>query len=278
VESPGSSSEAVTERLGRIENLLEEQGQRLNDLLQYGVSAAVPTGIPFPPLYLPPELASQSPATTSVRSSSGQETVYADPQFLIPQDHSTSANSLLTLPQVKYLVGDYPRSYFLDIEAALPLPPQLGVLNVEFPTWANLNPGYLDSLAENYFSTVHPNHPLFTRQTFLQWKLQIYSTGPSETLQTAICYCVWALGAIASKEHMFISPEEQIERDKLAITFFQPALRMMLLSSLWAFKPSLELCKALLLAGSFFAYLGRPLHNAKMVLLASRHFLHHLDE
>ena len=281
VDSPTSSTEALAERLARIEALLEHQGQQLSDLVHVsGAAVTQTTAFALPPLYLPPELAAHSPASVSARSSQGLEPPGFDhlTQFLIPREHSTAANTLLSLPQVRYLVGDYPRTYFADIEQALPLPPQLDYLHATPPVWPALNPPLLDTLAENYYAVVHPNHPLFNRQVFQQWKILVYENGLSDTMESAICCCVWALGAMVCRDDVFTTPSEQLERDELALNFFQPALRLILHRSTWTFKPNLEICQALLLAGTFFSHTGRPLHNAKMVNLASNHFLQLLDE
>lgn len=276
-DSPLASPDAVSARLARIEAILERHGQQLNSLTP-GTADSSSSG--FPPLSLPSVSNYTPPAADFVRSLLEPEALPSNDnaQFLIPSGHTTSVSSLLAMPQVRHLVGDYDKDFFYDLESRQPLPPQLDLLHVSQPNWPPLNPSTIGSLAENYFAAVHPHNPLFSKQSYRGWEAIIYENGPSESLETAICYSVWALGALVSKEPGPISLDEQAERDSLALTFFQPALRLTLYHSIWAFKSSLVICQALLLVASYFSHTGRPLHNAKMVHLAARHFFVLLEE
>lgn len=57
------------------------------------------------------------------------------------------------------------------------------------------------------------------------------------------------------------------------MSLFQPALRLLLKWTVWGFQPSLPICQALVLAASFFAHLGRPLHSWRMAYFASHNFI-----
>jgi len=275
-DTPLGSPDAVSIRLARIEAILERQGQQLNHLTQ-GTSQP---GKTFSSSSLPPVSGFAPPAAESVRSLFEPEGFAStdSAQFLIPSGHTTSTGSLLAMSQVRHLVGDYSDDVFFEIESRHPLPPQLDLLHVSQPNWPPLNPSIINTLADNYFAVVHPNNPLFSNHSYRAWEATIYEKGPSESLESANCYCVWALGALVSRDAGALSPNEQAERDNLALSFFQPALRLILYHSIWAFKPSLEICQALLLAASYFSHTGRPLHNAKMVYLAARQFFVLLEE
>ena len=275
-DSPLGSPDAVSVRLARIEAILEQQGQQLNSLTQ----GAGQSSVAFPHQALPSAPGYTPPAAESFRSFLDTEGLPPNDsaQFLIPSGHTTSLSSLLAMAQARHLVGDYDQDFFFEIESRQPLPPQLDLLHVSQPSWPPLNPSTISSLAENYFAVVHPHLPLFSKQSYRAWEATIYENGPSEFLESAICYSVWALGALVSRDAGTLSPEEQAERDSLALTFFQPALRLTLYHSIWAFKSSLDICQALLLVASYFSYTGRPLHNAKMVSLAARHFFVLLEE
>ncbi|KAB5511620.1 hypothetical protein GE09DRAFT_1180080 [Coniochaeta sp. 2T2.1] len=273
-----SSPSAVVERLTRIEALLEEQSQRLDDLARGGGQDS--PGLPSPratrsallPLEVShfPQIAAASPSSASNRSQEHLLDRHLEQaHFLIPYDHSTSANSLLAWPQVKAMIGDYPEDYFFTIERSLPLPPCLELPNdnpegSQLPAINPSNSNVLESFTRNYFSVVHPNFPLFTHQEFRQWQANLYEQGPEDTPETAICLCVYALGCLVSPGDDHVDISEQAEKDELALQFSQPALTIILRHTVWGFRPRMEICRALILASSYFAHLGRPLHSWKM--------------
>jgi hypothetical protein len=121
---------------------------------------------------------------------------------------------------------------------------------------------------------VHPNFPLFTREQFRCWHADLYEHGPENTPHTAICLCVYALGCLATPGDDPVDIEVQAKKDQLALQFFQPALRIILRQVVWGFRPTMEICQALILASSYFAHLGRPLHSWKMALYASYKFIY----
>ncbi len=57
--------------------------------------------------------------------------------FLIPRDHSTSANSLLTCAKIRNLLGEYPNDYFFNWKS-LPLPPALDISRAGADDWPAL--------------------------------------------------------------------------------------------------------------------------------------------
>ena len=260
------------ERLTRIEALLEEQGQRLSDLALGAESSYAPSRSSLQPMPSP-SLVSASPASATSRTLEGHD-IHADQaQFLIPYDHNTAAVSLLSLPIVRSLAGDYPKSYFYDIEETFPLPPPLDLIHQDPIAWPPApDPGTLELLTDVYFAAVHPTYPLFTRQYFKSLYSSVLENGLTETPETAICLCVWALGCI------FVSSTTPSARpprdfDGLGLVFFKPALRLILSRTVWGFTPDVQICQALLLAASYIAHLGRPLHSWKMVHYASHKFL-----
>jgi hypothetical protein len=196
-------------------------------------------------------------------------------QFLIPYDHSTSANSLLSWAGVRSFVGDYPKDYFFNIEERLPLPPTLDLLydspdRGQFP---NLDANLVESFTQNYFSVVHPNYPLFSPQRFRELQAHLYEHGPKDKPETAICLSVYALGCLVSPSDTGVNGDVQTRKDQLALQFFGPALRIAIRRTIWGFQPTMEICQALILCASFFAHLGRPLHSWKMSLYASQKFM-----
>ncbi|KAI0888980.1 uncharacterized protein GGS22DRAFT_65574 [Annulohypoxylon maeteangense] len=257
-----SSPTAVIDRLARIENLLEHQSQQINHLSTRSSPLSYPTSqadyfatYQQPSEYLPSTSAAIDPQLDS-------------PQFLIPKNHATLPITLLSLPMVRDLIGEYPRDYFFEIEEKLPLPGLLGKLYDSPLVWPSIDADTLDVLSENYFRNVHPHHPLFTPAMFKAWQDELIQEKGMEEIGTAICFCVYALGTICSN-----TAGDYDNDEALGIQFFQPALRIILHKLVWEFRPSINLCQALLLAASYFAHLGRPLHSWKMAQFSSRMFL-----
>jgi len=276
-----SNPSAVVERLTRIEALLEAQGLRLDDIAR---GTHFPPGLSSPPatrsalqpldVSCSPGPAGASPAPLSHQSEEARlDTRFEQAQFLIPYDHSTSANSLLASPYIKALIGDYPKDYFFTIEQSLPLPNCLNIPNNIPEYLPALSPDVLESLVQNYFSVTHPNFPIFTYQEFRQWHGYLYEHGPEDSLETAICLCVYALGCLVTPGDDHVDTEVQARKNELGLRFFQPALRIIVRNTVWGFRPSIKICQALILAASYFAHLGRPLHSWKMVVHASQNFI-----
>ncbi|KAI1386410.1 uncharacterized protein F4822DRAFT_315724 [Hypoxylon trugodes] len=257
-----SSPTAVIDRLTRIESLLEHQSQQINQLstrsspISYSASQA-----DYFPTY-------QQSSEYLPSTSAGIDPQLDSPQFLIPKNHATLPSTLLSLPGVRDILGEYPRDYFFEIEEKLPLPGLLGRLYDSPLVWPSLDLKCLDTLAENYFRNVHPHHPLFTPNMFKAWQARLIEEKDMEEIGTSICFCVYALGTICSDEDGTYENDEA-----LGLHFFQPALRIMLHKLVWEFRPSICLCQALLLAASYFAHMGRPLHSWKMAQFSARIFL-----
>ncbi|EPE08662.1 zinc c6 finger domain protein [Ophiostoma piceae UAMH 11346] len=213
-------------------------------------------------------------------------------QYIIPRETSTTANSLLSMPEVAFFISraagvhskdatrgcpDLPLSqtHFYDIEARLPLQEELhlfyslGLSNTAWPLpiTDTARTDTIGNYVSAYFANVYPNTPLINIVQYAELSEGMFATDDGteseRSIQTAICLTIWALGALVSgktRDH---------ERD--ALLYFQPAFIIIQHHALWEFgPPSLAVCQALLLAASYFAHVGRPLYNARMVYLAGR--------
>ncbi|KAI1503880.1 hypothetical protein F5X99DRAFT_79054 [Biscogniauxia marginata] len=261
-----ASPSAVIDRLARIETLLEQQSYQINQLNPRSSPGSYPpsqtdyhTELPQQHDYMP---------STALELDLGPESL----QFLIPRNHATLVTTLLSVPLVRDLLGEYPRDYFYQIEENLPLPGHLSNIfdsPLIFPT---LDPIILDRLAESYFRHCHPHHPLFTPQTLKAWQTQLLEARQLDTIGTSICFCVYALGAICSSQE-----GSQKRNEILGLEYFQPSLKIVLRELIWSFRPKVDTCLALALAASYFSHLGRPLHSWRMAQFASRMFLTFVD-
>ncbi|KAI1265604.1 hypothetical protein F5Y18DRAFT_426696 [Xylariaceae sp. FL1019] len=244
---------AVIDRLSRIEALLEQQSRSIHQL------NSQPSHSPYSAT-LSDEVCRFMPLdmNTSLETT----------QFLIPQNHATVATTLFSIPQVRDLIGTYPRDYFTRIEEKLPLPRLLDDFQDGPLILPNLDQGCLDTLANDYFQYAHPHHPLFTRKTLGRWQAELLERQDTRSIRTAICLSAYALGTISSCH----SENAEIP-ETLGLEYFQPAFKIIIKSVFLGFEPSIECCQALLLAASYLACLGRPLHSFKMIHFASRTFL-----
>lgn len=195
------------------------------------------------------------------------------PTFLIPKGHTTLATTLLSVPKIRDVLGDYPRDFFYSVEENQPLPEPLRNPQRDRRGWPPLRQNVLNKLSDNYFLHVHPHHPLFSRNTFRIWQAKLLKKEPVEDAAAAICLCVYALGAITSPQ----ASAEMASDEVLGMGFFRPALAIVLHEYTWNFKPDLAICQALLLAGSYFSHLGRPLHSWRMAFFASQRFLNFME-
>ncbi|KAI0520937.1 hypothetical protein F5B22DRAFT_57517 [Xylaria bambusicola] len=258
-----SGPAAVIDRLSRIEAILEQQSQQIYQL------NIRPSQSPNPS----PHPTSQSDHLSErqsdffIRLPGDPDTSLESSSFLIPKNHGALATTLLALPQVRDIIGEYPRDYFFQVEEQLPLPGILDRIHDGPLTWPLLDPGTMDILAASYFQHVHPHQPLFTPRTFRSWQTRLLDHD-LDGITTSICLCVYALGAMSSTQG-----GHQKAPETLGLEYFQPALKMIVRDVLWEFRSSISMCQALLLASSYFAHLGRPLHSLRMGHFASQLFL-----
>ncbi|EFW98927.1 c6 zinc finger domain containing protein [Grosmannia clavigera kw1407] len=238
-----SSNEALAERLGRIEALLEEQNQRLREFAGApgtvsGGHVALPYGTSVP--YLNSTEAA-SYARQAQAQAQAQEPVPAHDhvQFLIPIDHTTAPNTLLSLAVVQQALsniadrrgdtsqarlrgrgsrgsGSGSRStsargrstgHRAPVPVATPLAsPRFGFPRTYFYEIERAQP-LPTGLDVNYFMMVHPAAPLFRRSEFGVWAAQAAQAFEPDTgaagggsIEKAICLCVWALGCLAPRQ------------------------------------------------------------------------------
>ncbi|KAI8629575.1 hypothetical protein F5Y19DRAFT_86161 [Xylariaceae sp. FL1651] len=258
VEETGPT--AVIDRLSRIEALLEQQSQQIYQLNVRSSQS------PYPPSQSDYVSEKQSDAMRSMPIDFDASLEAS--QFLIPKNHATLATTLLSFPQVRDVIGEYPRDYFFQVEEKSHLPGLLDHFHDGPLILPALDPGVLDPLITSYFQHAHPHHPLFTSRTLRTWHMRFLEAQDLDGIGTSICLCVYALGTLCSAQN-----SHQKGNETLGLEYFQPALKIIIREVVWGFRPSIQACQALLLAGSYFAHLGRPLHSLRMVQFASRLFL-----
>lgn len=217
------------------------------------------------------------PATSPAISNMSLELLKStyETQFLIPHGHSATLLGLLSLPALRCIVGDLPKSHFFDLEETDALPRPLDLFQSNPIHWPSLDDvEHLQGLADAYFSDVSAHLPLLTRQSYEEIQNRLLTAGPSQDVETAICLCVWALGSMARNALKPAVPENAVDLSQdLGIHFFSVALRIIVSKTVWALKPSPRVCQALMLAATYFSYLGKPLYSWRMIHFASQMLL-----
>ncbi|KAH6659347.1 hypothetical protein BKA67DRAFT_11318 [Truncatella angustata] len=263
-----ASPAAVADRLSRIEALLEQQSQQLRQLS----TSSTPTNVSVIPFDF-----TQSPLLPQATEFNEFPVFPQDniesPTFLIPKGHTALTTTLLSVPHIQEEVGGYARDFFYKIEETQPLPASLGAASDDRQTWPPLRQNMLNKLSDSYFQNVHPHQPLFSASTFELLQSKLLKNERMADTEAAICLCVYALGAITTSAASIPGASSQV----LGLGFFKPALAIILYEYTWNFKSDLSVCQALLLAGSYFSHLGRPLQSWRMVFFASQRLLQNME-
>ena len=256
----------MVDRLSRIEALLEQQSQQLHHLSTHSspvFSPAQRSGS-FPLIC---QNASSYPEPPFLSADEPQD----NPQFLIPTGISPISD-LFLVPGVREQLGGYPRNFFFTIEQNHAFQRAVDPFSAGHVSWPALPENTANNLANSYFLHVHPHQPLFCPDLFSVWQSKIIQNVSEYDIEAAICLCVYALGTITTH-----NPRNEEDEAALGLQFFSPALQIILHIYTWSFQPRLLTCQALLLASTYFGYLGRPLHRGRMAYFAARMFLDHLD-
>ncbi|KAK7998139.1 alcohol oxidase protein [Apiospora arundinis] len=259
---------AVVDRLSRIEALLEQQSQQLQQLSVHSSPAFSPAqrSGSFPLLY-------QNTSSYSELPRPPEDNPQDTHHFLIPIGVCLTSD-LFSAPGVQEQLGEYPRNYFFSIEQKNALPSIIDPLNVGHMRWPVLSESVANELVNSYFLHIHPHQPLFSTDAFGAWQRKASQNVPGYDIEVALCLCVYALGTIAAHTHNLEGEENE---STLGAEYFRTALQVILHNYTWSFKPDLITCQALLLASTYFGYLGQPLHCWKMAYLATRMFLDYLE-
>ncbi len=190
-----------------------------------------------------------------------------DPPLTIPLGHQTSTSSLLTLPQMRSLVGDFADEFLFLVEENRPR-----LLSFEYDAAGQdkmdtqnlrLEKSVTDDYLERYLTLVHPYRPLFEPHDLRSQYKNMMSQGLQENVESALFLTVFALGATA------LQPVDCTILSHPGDDLIQKALRILFPSWAVTFKGSLELCQALVLCALYFCYVVEPLMAWRLVHMAS---------
>ena len=189
----------------------------------------------------------------------------SSPPLTIPTGHNTAAIRVLSMPQIKSLVGEYPRNYFYDIESKRRI---IG-LDGNVPA-VYLDRAVCDTLLASYMSTVHAHHPILDSTKLLGYYEKSFEQGISETIESAIVLVVLALGEVASAASAVIIPRSRDKRDSVpGIGYFTTAFNIISREAQFDFGANVLVAQAQVLVGVYFAYIVHPLSSWRIVHQAS---------
>lgn len=184
--------------------------------------------------------------------------------FTIPVGHLTTTGSLLSLPQVRGLIGYYPQDIFLQLESQrtieLPFP-------VRDPTSFDYGKPNIRSYIENFFAKVHPSYPIMDKNMFSTIHTNAIEHGPKHDFNTALLLVVIGFGKMVSNLHDY--PDIAKENDHNGIEYFAGANQIIAAS--WLKTPSLDvaLSMSLVYGAMYMSYLDRPIQMWKLIHQAS---------
>ncbi|KAK9481963.1 hypothetical protein V1527DRAFT_61437 [Lipomyces starkeyi] len=188
----------------------------------------------------------------------------------IPLWHSTTTGSLLSCPQVKSLLGDYPSDIFLRIEERRALPASLSLYprissQFEMPV---LDRSVTDRLMDMYFRSVNMQHPVLDYDECVTQYHSIVSEPLHPGLQSALVLAMLALADAART-----SPPETLDAEWApGSLYFLPALNIATETFLKSHTTTILLSQCLYLSALYYNFLGRPLDAWRFVHMSSTSF------
>jgi Fungal Zn(2)-Cys(6) binuclear cluster domain len=278
-------SEADLQRFDRIEELLSEHSAAIKDLHQsstLSASTSSPTTTSTPrsdfcdtvsnnlaqrPQYQSTLSTSSTWAPNNSDSVPSHHQADDVPPLTIPLGHQTSTSSLLMLPQMRSLVGDFPEEFVFLIEDSRPLPMPLQSIGHPLeelaPDCFLIDRTFADDCLEHFLTLVHPFRPFLDRDDLMARYEESMSQGLQYDNNSALFLSIFALGATAT---------DPIDRNRNIYSgdkFVQAALRILFSSWAVSFNGNLVLCQALVLCALYFTYLVEPLPAWKLIHMAS---------
>lgn len=237
---------------------------------------------------VPPDgsISTTSPSSQSAQTFEGftprvQGNELDDIQFLIPEEHCTSTTWLLSLPALRRLLGEFPQRYFHSLEKSVSIPSEFCHQHDSLSMFS-INEGERDSLAQQYFAASHHHYPILLGELSdaVRVDANLDRSSPlAKTVEQLVC----AIGkshlssrlaaedsAVISTHHTNIttgsindvgSTEDAEGGAQNSASLFRQAVCTVNDHLCWSFTPSILLCQALVLAASYLAHVGRPLHS-----------------
>lgn len=187
--------------------------------------------------------------------------------FGMPIGHRTNTSSLFTLSQLRKLVGIFPEDYFFLLEARRSIPESISLrMSPISNSIPQLDRTVTDELVKNFFTLVHPWHPILDREQFRKDYNAVINEQPTPDQRSALCLVVFALGAIASKP---MRSNGLLKEEIPGAAFFEPAIHILVAAWMQSFDNDILLSQGLVLSAIYYMYLLRPLQGWRLIHMAS---------
>ncbi|KAL7921402.1 hypothetical protein ACQKWADRAFT_313986 [Trichoderma austrokoningii] len=290
-DASSAASDVMLQRLESIEKLLGEHADALRALQhektyhQRRDSAAFMMSPPLPDFFRrrragsndhdggissPSDEASMPPHSTWALTTgdSSRQGVSADdvPPITIPLGHQTSTSSLLRLPQMRPLVGDYPEDFFFRVEddrnrsTALDFMAAPGLQAEEDQ---HVDRTVADDYLNGFLAMVHAFHPIFDRDDLLTSYEVVMRHGLGSDIRSGVFLAIFALGATAS------DPIDRKQSENTGDVCMQRALRILVPAWTVSFSGNIQLSQGLILCALYFTYVVQPLTAWRMIHMAA---------
>lgn len=168
--------------------------------------------------------------------------------------HATTTASLLSMPEVRALLGVFPPGLFMDREVSI---------SNSFFSSTSLPPldAESDRLVEAFFTHVHLETPILDEYAFRATYVSARQNQVPDEVTSALIYVILGLGSAvtASTENILAAGE----------AYISAALGILSRQYLSSWRTDITLAQALLLAARFFGYRMQPLQSWKLVHMAS---------
>ncbi|KAL7943961.1 hypothetical protein V8C42DRAFT_327312 [Trichoderma barbatum] len=286
-----AASDAVLRRLESMELLLGEHAEALRVLQQekqhrHDLSTST-TPHPLPKFYRQNENidSSESPPSPSHEASMPHSTwalstheggdksrrgVNGDgddnvPPITIPLGHQTSTSSLLTLPQMRPLVGDYPEDFIFRVEDSRSPSAALDFMAASGPQdeGERVDRTIADDYLSSFLALVHAFHPIFDRDVLLTIYEVAMREGLGSDVKSGVILAILALGATAS------DAIDHGESGNTGDACMQRALRILVPAWTLSFSGNVQLSQGLILCALYFTYVVQPLTAWRLIHMAS---------
>lgn len=182
----------------------------------------------------------------------------------IPVGHLTTTGSLLSLPQVRSLIGYYPQDIFLQLESQR---------TIEFPSplhsAASLDFGQpiIRSYIETFFDLVYPSYPIMNKDWFSAIHANAIENGSKDDFDTALLLVVIGFGMMVSNLHDY--PDIAVQNDKNGMKYFTSANQIIAASWIRTSSLDIALSTSLIYGAMYMSYLDRPIQMWKLINQAS---------
>ncbi|UKZ78568.1 hypothetical protein TrVFT333_006314 [Trichoderma virens FT-333] len=186
------------------------------------------------------------------------------PPITIPLGHQTSTNSLLTLPQMRPLVGDYLEDFFFRIEESRAPPLAMDFMaTCRLDNTKHLDRAVTDDYLSSFLALVHAFHPIFDRDDLILNYEVVMREGLSSDIRSALILAILALGATAS------DAIDHGENENTGDACMQRALRLLMPAWTVSYSGNIQLSQGLILCALYFTYVVQPLTAWRLIHMAS---------